>query len=376
MAGDALQFSYGLEAVSQLFNWEVLSEQLELPFGQFIGQKVVINYWEAYESFLDEGNFPSPAVNPTESVGFDGVSSELDSDSACLDDISEKYDDEIGESCLEFGLLFDDGADLHYPDCSFIKGSCQSFDVIDPGGNDDIRWKLFDVEPDESGKKSLLSMNALLCKNWVEKTTSFRGSTEVCLAAMIDRFLHAKCAALWVLKSITPYGGFECSRGVLHSDGEKHLSWSEVVNCFRGGTSEWFQFEGLNNPAATCVGVLFDSSVCWPDLPVGAVFANEVLVRSWILQAVGPAELIGVVLRVSSTDKSLNSHFVTIVAVMQLDFVVVILFVVAVQKIGLCANYCYVLSSESVFDKTVFRGGLCHELGTLTPQFRSVAIYL
>ncbi|CAI9090264.1 OLC1v1025001C1 [Oldenlandia corymbosa var. corymbosa] len=46
-----------------------------------------------------------------------------------------------------------------YVQCSFIKGSRQSFGVFDPDGNYDIQLKLSIVEPDEYGKKSLLSMN-------------------------------------------------------------------------------------------------------------------------------------------------------------------------------------------------------------------------
>ncbi|CAI9112223.1 OLC1v1012638C1 [Oldenlandia corymbosa var. corymbosa] len=95
MSGDALQFLYRLKAISLLHKWEDLIDRLEFQFGEFIGQKVILNVWEACDSVSEQGNVPSQIVNLVDIMGYDDVSSGLDCDYASLDDISEEVDNDL-----------------------------------------------------------------------------------------------------------------------------------------------------------------------------------------------------------------------------------------------------------------------------------------
>ncbi|CAI9111759.1 OLC1v1012071C1 [Oldenlandia corymbosa var. corymbosa] len=93
MLGEALQFLYGLAAISLLHSWEDLLERLELRFGQFIGQTTVVYVWDVCDSDPELGNSFSKVVSPE--IGFDDVHSKLDADSVSLVGIIEEPDDEM-----------------------------------------------------------------------------------------------------------------------------------------------------------------------------------------------------------------------------------------------------------------------------------------
>ncbi|CAI9099559.1 OLC1v1036403C1 [Oldenlandia corymbosa var. corymbosa] len=192
---------------------------LEFRFGEVIGQTIVTNYREDCESFLDQGNFPSLAVNLTDSVGYDDVQLELDDDFESLDGIIKDHDDDMS--------LIDAVSDIVGNNCDPNVNSDELLHIAELNG---VPNESVCVAGLESFLKSFLSGNASC-------PVTFDPSGLLCLNSPMATMNHAKCRGF--VKALRQYKDELNLVRVLETL-TKMMKWDQpwesLVSCFRGGT--------------------------------------------------------------------------------------------------------------------------------------------